>query len=97
MFRVRLAIIGFALVLVAYVAAYAGLLEPSNVGTGNGESYVVRRVHTYRTGGDAATTVFGPLAWADRRVRPNYWSKQVVPVSPPDVEAFRAAFCTADQ
>jgi hypothetical protein len=77
--RVRVAVAGLlALLGLAYVGSYIVLLSPMP-SPWEGEPNDA----AYRAGGNAAETVFVPLEWIDRRVRPGYWAdppKNFVPL-----------------
>ena len=66
------------LAAIAYLGLYALLLRPDTfVPCSLGSHFQWHlRVPRYRVGGAAAEIAFEPLAWLDRKLRPNYWARQ---------------------
>jgi hypothetical protein len=74
--------VGIVLLLAAYVASYAALLDPGELAEGGLERMNVCRVPAYRVGGEYAYAFYRPALWVDQRVRPGYWDWRV---DPPDL------------
>jgi hypothetical protein len=80
--NLRLAGRAIPFLAVAYCGLYASLLQPHTFVpcSLNSHFQLHLSVPHYRVGGAAAEIAFGPLAWLDRKLRPNFWaSSQPLP------------------
>jgi hypothetical protein len=65
-----------------YVGSYLALVEVSGVAIANADNEKWAWVENYRVGTNAARTIYKPLNWADRQLRPSYWETEVVDSNP---------------
>ena len=70
--RLRQAILGLNSLALLYVAAYIILLDPTAIEQLS-HPPITSRDADYRIGGEFAKSLFTPLYWLDRLLRPDYW------------------------